>query len=319
MSKLNIVNDISWSEHRSGWNYVLSLLMSQYQAKGIIVDGCIDATFGYQEVLSKSKQIPYVEDWVGFLHHPINICPWYYQDNLSPQYVIKCEAFQNSLPCCKGIFTLSEHLAVYLRRMTNYSIEVQSLFHPTEKPALTFDLENFRGERKVSQVGSWMRNLTSIFKLRAEGYDKYMPLTRLSKAYLNKEIGFLNNLIWDELNSTIIINYLSNTDYDELLSESIVFLDLYDSSANNTIIECIVRNTPILVNKIPPVIEYLGKDYPFFYENLQEAEEMLYNDNLIKITHEYLKEYLPKGRLNGSSFLENFHNSNIFKSDKLSY
>ena len=73
------------------------------------------------------------------------------------------------------------------------------------------------------------------------------------------------------------------------MSESVVFLDLYDSIANNAVVECISRQTPILVNPIDSVVEYLGKDYPFYYYSLDEAAEKLEDDDLIKETSEYLK------------------------------
>jgi hypothetical protein len=81
---------------------------------------------------------------------------------------------------------------------------------------------------------------------------------------------------------------LSNDEYDELLSNNVVFLNLVDASACNTIIECIVRNTPILVNRLPAVVEYLGNDYPLYYNSFEEAYEILSdNDKLLK-AHKYL-------------------------------
>ena len=73
------------------------------------------------------------------------------------------------------------------------------------------------------------------------------------------------------------------------MSQSVVFLDLYDAIANNAVIECISRQTPILVNPIDSVVEYLGKDYPFYYYSLDEAAEKLEDDDLIQETSEYLQ------------------------------
>lgn len=73
------------------------------------------------------------------------------------------------------------------------------------------------------------------------------------------------------LDSVTIIDQLNNNEYDQLLSESIVFLHLIDASAVNTVIECIVRNTPLIINRHPALEEYLGIDYPGFYTDLREA------------------------------------------------
>ena len=75
--------------------------------------------------------------------------------------------------------------------------------------------------------------------------------------------------------------------YDMMLSQNIVFVNLHDASANNTLIECIVRNTPIIINRIESVVEYLGEEYPLYYDNIMEVEHLLTLDNIIK-AHEYL-------------------------------
>lgn len=72
-------------------------------------------------------------------------------------------------------------------------------------------------------------------------------------------------------NGVRVVDYLTDMEYDRLLSQNLVFLDLYDSSANNALVECIVRGTPVLVNPLDAVVEYLGVDYPLHFDNLAEA------------------------------------------------
>ena len=89
-------------------------------------------------------------------------------------------------------------------------------------------------------------------------------------------------------------NKLSNDDYDQLLTENIVFINLVDASAVNTIIECKVRNTPIIVNKHPAVVELLGPNYPLYFtsnnyfEMNKEIYELLLDTNNIKKAYQYL-------------------------------
>ena len=111
---------------------------------------------------------------------------------------------------------------------------------------------------------------------------------------LNKEIEYL------KLDSNLfdpVKMYYTKTfeEYDNFLENNIVFIDLFDASANNTILECIVRNTPIIVNRCEGVVEYLGEDYPLYFNNLDEVNELLSYPNITK-AHEYLKS------LNGDSF-----------------
>lgn len=77
------------------------------------------------------------------------------------------------------------------------------------------------------------------------------------------------------LESVEHLEFLSDLEYDELLNESIVFLNLVDASAVNTIIECMMRGTPVIVNRHPAVEEYLGKEYPGFYD---EWDDLLKRD-----------------------------------------
>jgi hypothetical protein len=93
-----------------------------------------------------------------------------------------------------------------------------------------------------------------------------------------------------------VIERLSNEDYDDLLTENIVFLNLVDAAAVNTIIECIIRNTPIIVNRIPAVVEMLGENYPLYYGDVignthnmnQEIIELLLDTRQLKSAHKYL-------------------------------
>jgi polysaccharide pyruvyl transferase WcaK-like protein len=118
--------------------------------------------------------------------------------------------------------------------------------------------------------------------------------------------AFDNNILYIESNKITnikrkfdnsrisIIGKLDNEQYDALLSNSIVFLDLFDSAAVNTVIECLLRNTPILINKTAGVVEILGADYPMYFNSNQyqrrinrEVEALLTTDNINK-TIQYL-------------------------------
>lgn len=102
------------------------------------------------------------------------------------------------------------------------------------------------------------------------------------------------NYLQDRFNSIDIIERVSNDEYDELLTKNIVFINLIDASAVNTVIECIVRCTPIIVNNHPAVIELLGKDYPLYftesnmYNMNKEIRELLTNTKNIYNAYIYL-------------------------------
>lgn len=118
------------------------------------------------------------------------------------------------------------------------------------------------------------------------------------------------------LNSSVdFIEKLSNDDYDKLLTENIVFINLVDASAVNTVIECIIRDTPIIINNHPAVVELLGENYPLYFnsnynsyfEMNTEIVNLLKDTNNIKKAYTYLKG-LDKSKFNIDTFKSNFIN-----------
>jgi hypothetical protein len=105
-------------------------------------------------------------------------------------------------------------------------------------------------------------------------------------------------------NDVQILSYLNNNDYDELLNQNIVFINLVDASAVNTVIECVVRNTPIIVNKLPALVEILGEKYPLFYDNVDEVKFLLDMTHL-ENGYNYLKK-LNKNELKIGTFINKF-------------
>ena len=121
----------------------------------------------------------------------------------------------------------------------------------------------------------------------------------------NKYIsGMLESLLLKD-DSVEILDTLSNADYDDLLVSNIVFLNLIDCSAVNTVIECIARNTPLIVNRHPALVEILGSDYPGFYDSLSEAAYYCTNLDYISKMAKYLIE-MDKSNLQLDYFLESF-------------
>jgi hypothetical protein len=102
-------------------------------------------------------------------------------------------------------------------------------------------------------------------------------------------INELNTKIEKMIKSVTQISYQSNEDYDDLLAHNIIFLDLIDAAAVNTIIECIVRRTPLVVNKIPGTTALLGDNYPLYYKHIEEIPNLL-TEEKIEHAHQYLKK-----------------------------
>ena len=309
--KINVVkfNNMVFQHHRSGWMYALNSLAELHNNAGVPLHGFLDKKFiwGNSPGEALNKPEPILEPWIGFFHSALFYPA--YNGLRNPEYMFKTEQWLRSEKSCKGIFCLSEYQREWLNKITPVPVEV--IIHPTEFPDIYFDfasfLENF--DKKIIQIGNTLRKTTSIYRIKPR--IKRAILKSYPNSVLKKEEEFLGlKLDYSEVED---INYISDDDYDFLLSKNIVFLDLWDVAACNSIIECIVRNTPVLINKLPAAIEYLGEDYPFYFEDLAEAEKKADDLELIRQTHEYLKNLPIKEKMTGEYFMKSFAESEIYK------
>lgn len=349
--------------HRSGWEYVTQNIDKLHNADGVIFDNYLDKTFGWDcEFLTQIKILPYKTEWMGVFHHTPS-------EQYSINNLVNCfneKAFIKSLPQCKGLIVFSTYLKDWIHaKLTemNFNVPIIMLFHPSEKVSefLQFDYHEFllNKEKKVIQIGAWLRNSYAIYELPdVKGYQKcvlkwkgmenyFVDRTDLEKlkcyAYnlghkgsqncsgvlvncdgtvicgnpvedknTNKYIVGLFQMIRENHESVKVLDMIPNEEYDHLLKKNIVFIELIDASAVNTVIECIVRNTPILVNKLPAVVEYLGEGYPLFYNDIQHAHDLLSNKKKILQAHKYLRK-LDKSKFTIEHFIYKLTSNPVYK------
>ena len=314
--KVNLGNQVGayYGSHRSGWGYAFSALSQLNNPNGILMDAFIERTFHWHPEGIR----PHLEPWIGFIHVPPYV-PYWFVHEVANESIFSLPEWQESYKHCKGLYTLSKYHQRFLQSKLN--VPINSVLHPTEVPALKWEWTRFQqnSEKKVIQVGFWLRKLYAIHLLQADNYEKIFLRKKDSNIdHLLKEerknCELSDQITEEAINSVHNIEFLSNEDYDRLLTENIVFMDLYDASANNSVIECIVRNTPILVNPLEPVVEYLGAGYPFYFNSLDEATEKLGDIELIRETHHYLQNLPIKKRLTQEYFLQSVVESSIYKS-----
>lgn len=333
------------SVHRSGWSFVIHNLEGLHcqeidpeKVKQIaVLDTYLDRTFHWgEEAFHLTGKIPFTRSWIGFIHHTFDrTFSCYNVPNM-----LKKQSFVQSLPYCRGLFVLSQDLnnklKVALTEIGFDQIPINTIIHPTDLSCPRFSLDKFiqNQDRKLVQIGGWLRQTFAIYRvniinnslqirkvaLKGKEMNQYYPpinfkeeLEQCAKKFGNNK--FAESLFFDIreiMNNVEIIDRLNNEDYDELLSQNLVFINLIDASAVNTVVECIVRETPILVNKLPAVIEVLGPDYPLYYDKMHEIEPLLKIDK-IKEAYEYLKN-IDKEQFSMGRFMDNFVNSEIYSS-----
>ena len=320
--KINLGLQTSFYSHRSGWDYVVHNMSDFNNPNGINFDGFIENAFSWRKnQYIVDEIIPYKEPWIGFLHNPPNMPLWFSDNNSYPQTLIHDAYFKESLNSCKGLYVLSNYYKRFLKRYLP-QIPINVLYHPTEIPDLKFNFDKFykNKNKSVVNIGWWLRKLNSIFLLDSGHYQKIrlMPNNKCKDTILRLidiERDLYNfTLSKNQIDSVKFIDHLDNNDYDVLLSQNIVFLDLYDTSANNAVIECIARGTPLLINRHSATIEYLGEEYPFYFDSLKEANEKLNNVNLIRDTHQYLMTFDKRKQITIEYFKQQFKESDIYQS-----
>jgi len=293
--KVRFERFIDYPAQRSGWAYAQRSLTPLLNdgPEAILLDTMIERNFARERPLAVSEgRIPYRQPWAGFVHCPPGIPPWL-DESKSLVRIATLRAWQESLPHCRGLITLSRDLRDWVQTQVP-QVPVLALHHPTAPAERLFDFDAYlRHGQPVVQVGWWLRRLASIH---------FLPLPRARKHLLipadaagrprfdaaleaeRRQSGAPPLAQWD----TNIVPRLVNDDYDALLARSVVFLDLHATVANNAVIECIVRQTPVLINKLPGPVEYLGDEYPLFFENLDEAAAKAADPDLVHAAHRYL-------------------------------
>lgn len=275
---------IGTSYHRTGWPYCCDALDLASSSQGILLEDFVEHRFCYA-----AQPQPIEEPWIGIFHHPPDM-PSFAREIERPEVYIKTEAFQKSLPFLKGAITLSNHLAKKLRCLLPVTVETVLMPFPNEP---SFSPEEFRNtQKKLVQVGWYQRNTQALLQVpNLPDWRKIQLLKSSTKSIKAWDETVKNQSPWKERRiydqEIIHHDYLSNAKYDELLRSSVFITEAFAASACNGIGDCISTATPILCNRLPSFIEYLGEDYPGYFDSPGEIPYLLTNQHIEQI-HQYL-------------------------------
>jgi hypothetical protein len=283
-------------EHRGGWREIIFQLYNN----GILGFDCnaylIDLPF-LTFVLEK-KNID--KHFFMIVHETRKINQDYgYQTDVDK--IMTNETFLKNKHLCKGIITFSIYVRDEICKY-NLGIPVIKLWHPTLMSGIKmFSMESFLGntDRKLVFLGSQLRTLYNFYTLNTKTDDSVIEKVWLpgTQKYIDEKLLHLKNellcrgIIYDP--KEVTTKYLQcSDDYDSFISSNIIMIDLFDANANNSVLECIARNLPFFVNKIQPVIEYLGENYPMYFTNKSDISDVLKCEKTLRklyiSTHAYL-------------------------------
>jgi hypothetical protein len=268
----------------------------------------VDREFGWDSINTQKKYPKGINlEWGGIIHHPYQINE-YWGHNLSVSSYTNSKLWKDSLKTCKFLITLSEDLKNKILEndlLAGNKIPMYSLKHPSDFVQNNFKLDNFldKSEKCLTFIGWSFRYFKNFFELLPPIGFKKVWVRNIKSGEQSKRIDNIlmeQKVDLDKYRNVQIKENLSRLDYEKLICGSIVFLDFEETSANCAVVECVSRNIPILVKNHSALHEYLGKDYPLYFESINDCPRLLTNSKIIE-THNHLKKMCKK-----SSHLDNF-------------
>jgi len=248
--------------------------------------------------------------WSG-IFHLTPITPKYL-DFISIDLIFKNKKFIKALDNCLFIITLSPYLTKCLNNILvnlNKKINIYTLKHPVLSENIPlFDITSYETNKNkyIIQLGQQLRKMTSIYALNVENHKKIWLTGSTSFDRINDLLNLEIKEYHIKINKkTVEMTYTKTfEEYDEYLRQNVVFIHLFDAAANNALLECLVRNTPVIINKLEGVVDYLGENYPLYFDQLSDVNSLLSIEK-IKEASEYLRS-LDKSSLTFDSFKNNF-------------
>lgn len=319
-------------EWRGGWKDVIKSLYDNHiitdDEKDYFFFDIIESEFIFPKARRNKNKLVIHKKWIGIIHitETIPDLEPYRSFSFSLDKLLNNESFIKNLKNCIALIVFSSNVKDKVDTY-NFNIPVYYIKHPiNQQNLLKFDFENFKknSSKTIVSLGQQLRKFTSIYMLKTKYKKIILPGT-------NKWIKYMKNRVKSEakyfnydikIDSIDMVYFEKYSDYDNMLINNIIFIDFFDTAANNAILECIVRNIPVFVNKVGGIINYLGKDYPMYFDKLSELENILNNEESLYKLYSKTTIYLQNMDKTDIT-LDHFSNSikniiNIYQNDKLS-
>lgn len=261
--------------HRHGWPWVYAALAPRIAAAQVCLDDFIEQSYRYN---GKNSPV-YKQPWVAIVHNPGKIfSPLAHDNRETAKDLDRNIKFRNSKKYLRGVICLSDDLASHVRKWLGRKVKILSIKHPMNDDGLRWRGVHIMQQRvrQVASLGFFLRDTRVLYKTpenvevlfgRIAGHLDWQ--TRRDEALRRRDSAA-------ELHDNVITigNRLSDTEYDNIRANCIVATWLYGASANNVVCECIASCTPIIVNKLPSVVEYLGPKYSLYADSPRDITRL---------------------------------------------
>lgn len=262
-------------EHRAGWKWAVEAL--ERFPWPVTIDDFVEHSFIYY-----ASPPVYVQPWAGIFHHPPNM-PDFAETRMRPENFMQRRQFVESAKNLVCAIALSEYLAAWLR--SRLSCPVVCVRHPSPESAPQW-IPRVGGEViELVQIGYYLRNVAAIHQIppRPQQYER-VQLRPRNRPWVDDWAGKVWHY-WAEQGTRSSypgvrdLTPVGSAAYDAILGRSVVLTEVFDASANNVVVECLARCTPIVVNRHPAVIEYLGPDYPLYFDRIEDVPDLVTWEN----------------------------------------
>lgn len=329
----SIIQPCPAEQHYYGWSYIINNLKQQINPNpnGLKLHTWADSFFWD----SLSNQLP-TTPWLGIIHSSINND----NNNFTVDRFLKSSQFLAAKDKCKGLISTTRHVALYLKN--HIDIPIYHLTHPKKDISTKFNLKQYLKSPKIIHNGATLRNFNEFFNFDTK-LKKVIYTVRDNPMLVqatNSNIDNFDTMYYMENNPDIVAGgfntpekawnhynlhghkenrptrfykNLNNIEiytglvteekYIKRLTESIGFAFYYDCAASNLILEHIKSYTPLIVNKIPPIVEYLGFDYPLYLQDIiNKPDRYLYDPEFLQECSDYLKKISKHKKFSQQNF-----------------
>lgn len=313
--------------HRAGWPVIRQALSVLTAPTPLHFDDFTERTFFYPD----GPPTTCTQPWIGIFHHPASVPSYAAGQRVSD--ILSNSHFRASQPHIKGAITMATDVAVELGRLLH--VPILCTPHPTGFEFPQFRFEDWAAAPQVAHVGWFLRNQDLLFQTElpsgyrallvkspgAHNHDDWAQQKQRRGHVPPQALKRPSNIpvrrhatTQPALDAAILVNRpirnpfverlgpLTPAEYDTLLARSVVAVEFHACAASSTLMDCVARATPILVNPLPSVVEYLGPDYPLYFTHPNEFRSLL-QPQRVHDAHIYLTK-LNRERFSISLFVE---------------
>ena len=318
---------------------VMPIVNSENRIPAVLLDDWIEFSYQYKAL----TKMPYTMNFVSFSHDPIldadfkssNNMSVFMKEKLNSELFYENSVFQEEKENLRVLFLLSTSHKQKMAIQNPCGALTKYVFieHPLEyENHSTFSIEKYiaNPNKKIYFIGWWLRKYDVFIHINVQNHTKVLLMKDIEGYWVTDTVMYqirrvlgakhLSNKTyqekWTEKEERLlrkqynvrICSFLPAEEYDKIFFDNVMFLDFFETSANNALLECILTNTPVCIKKCLASVDYLGEEYPLFFESLEEAVEKLNNVSNVCEAYFYLKK-MDKSKFSYLNFSRKFHDA----------